>query len=272
MKKPTSATFQPSRLFLLFVCGMTVGAHAQGLLIDQSLQPPPIIPGESYHYDASGATLMPETGQEFTPSLSGLDFVDVNLLPQSVTNTGTFEVAIHQGEITAPVLGLSGQVIRSGGTAGNNTHFTFPSTISLTQGDTYVLEVLQIAGNSGWAVEVPVSAVVNGQTVDMNYAGGRLIYGGVPQATEDMIFQEGIIVPATSAILTISALGDGNLQIIASGPTGPFTHGIGCVLQSATNLVDWTVINTNIFPIDGMVTNIVQTTNLETFYRVEVLQ
>jgi hypothetical protein len=194
MKKQTLAEFQLAPLFLLLVCGMAVGAHAQGVLIDQSLQPPAIIPGKSYHYDASGATLTAETGQEFTPSLSGLDFVDVNLLPQSPTNTGTFEIAIHQGTITAPVLGLSGQVVRSGA-AGANTHFAFPSTVPLAPGDVYVLEVLQTAGNSGWAVEVPTSAVVGGQTIDMNYPGGRLIYGGVPQATEDMIFQEGIFVP-----------------------------------------------------------------------------
>jgi len=71
--------------------------------------------------------------------------------------------------------------------------------VPLTPGDTYVLEVLQIAVNSGWAIEVPGSAVVNGQTIDMNYPGGRLIYGGVPQATEDMIFQEGIFVPEPGA-------------------------------------------------------------------------
>ncbi len=198
MKTATSAESQLPALFLLLVCGMAVGAHAQGVVIDQSLQPPPIIPGRSYHYDAAGATLMPGTGQEFTPSLNGLNFVDINLLAQSATNTGTFEIAIHQGNITAPVLGLSGQVIRSGGTAGNNTHFTFPSTVALTPGDTYVLEVLQITGNSGWAVEVPVSAIVDGQTIDMNYPGGRLIYGGVSQGTEDMIFQEGIVVPEPS--------------------------------------------------------------------------
>jgi hypothetical protein len=185
-------------LFLLLICGITVGAHAQGVLIDQSLQPPALIPGESYHYDASVATLIPETGQEFAPSLNGLDFVDVALLSQFGTNsgTGTFQIAIHQGTITAPVLGLSGQVSVSA--SGNNTQFTFPSTVPLTPGDTYVLEVIQIAGNSGWGVEVPGSAVVGGQTIDMNYPGGRLIYGGAPQATEDMIFQEGIFVPEPS--------------------------------------------------------------------------
>ena len=193
-----SAGYKLAPLLLLLVCGATVGVHPQGILMDQSLQPPPIIPGQSYHYDAADATLIPQTGQEFTPSLNGLDFVDVNLLPRSATNTGIFEIAIHQGNIAAPVLGLSSQVLRSAGPTGNNTYFPFPATVPLTPGDIYVLEVLQIAGNSGWAIEVPGSAVVNGQTIDMNYPGGRLIYGGVPQATEDLIFQEGIFIPHMS--------------------------------------------------------------------------
>ncbi len=200
VKTPMSAEYRLVRLFVLLVCGTAFGIHAQGLLMDQSLQPPSIIPGESYHYDAADATLLPQTGQEFTPLLNGLDFVNVNLLTRFATNTGVFEIAIHQGNITAPALGLSSQVLRSGGTNGNNTHFIFPSTIPLIPGDTYVLEVLQIGGNSGWAVEVPGSAVVNGQTIDMSYLGGRLIYGGVPQATEDMIFQEGIVIPEPSAV------------------------------------------------------------------------
>ncbi len=195
MKKRKSASLQLSRLFLLLVFDVALGVYAQQEVVDQSLQPPAMIPGQSYHYDSVGATLVPETGQEFTPLLNGLDFVDVDLLPQSPTNTGTFEIAIHQGTITAPVMGLSDQVTRQPGTSGNNTHFTFPTTVALTPGDTYVLEVLQIAGNSGWAVEVPVSAIVDGQTIDMSYAGGRLVYGGVPQGTEDMIFQEGLVVP-----------------------------------------------------------------------------
>jgi hypothetical protein len=198
MNIQTATKLQLTPLVLLL---MTVGAHAQGVVIDQSLQPPAIIPGKTYHYDASGATLIPETGQEFTPSLNGLDFVDVLFLSQLGTNsgTGTFQIAIHQGTITAPVLGLSGQRTFSSGTNGTDARFTFPTTVPLAPGSTYVLEVLEIAGNSQWGIEVPGSAVVDGQTIDMNYPGGQLIYGGVPQATEDMIFQEGIFVPEPSA-------------------------------------------------------------------------
>ena len=163
-------------------------------LTDQSLQPPPNT-GGSYNYDAVLSSLVPGTGQEFTPSLQGLDFVEVTLHNPTATNTGTFEIAIHGGNIAAPVLGLSDQVFRSGGSGDSNTHFTFPSTVQLIPGDLYVLEITQLAGDSRWTIEVPSSAVVNGQTIDMNYSGGRLIYGGVPQDNSDMIFREGITVP-----------------------------------------------------------------------------
>jgi len=49
----------------------------------------------SHHYDAADATLLPQTGQEFTALLNGLDFVNVNLLTRFATNTGIFEIAIH---------------------------------------------------------------------------------------------------------------------------------------------------------------------------------
>ena len=77
-------------------------------------------------------------------------------------------------------------------------------------------------------------------------------------------------LPAPTAILTFSNLGDGNLEIIASGPSGPLPRGYDCVLQSTTDFTNWTAISTNKFPFDGMVTNVIQTTNAVGFYRVEV--
>src|SRR5438034_1217098 len=109
MQTPTLTRFRPIQFSLLLACGVATGAHAQVFLTDQSLQPPPYTRG-SYHYDAVLSSLVPGTGQEFTPSLQGLDFVEVNLQNPTVTNTGTFEISIHGGNIAAPVLGLSDQV------------------------------------------------------------------------------------------------------------------------------------------------------------------
>jgi hypothetical protein len=75
-------------------------------------------------------------------------------------------------------------------------------------------------------------------------------------------------LPAPTAILTATTLADGNLQIVAS--IGPQVRAYGCVLHSTTDLATWTAISTNTFPGDGLVTNIVQTTNSMCFYKVEV--
>src|SRR4051794_13464195 len=112
MKITRSTIFQPIHFSLLLACGIATGAHAQALVTDQSLQPPPLT-GGSYHYDSALANLLPGTGQEFTPSLPGLDFVDVNLHNSSAAATGMFEIAIHAGNIAAPVLELSDPVFRS---------------------------------------------------------------------------------------------------------------------------------------------------------------
>jgi hypothetical protein len=156
----------------LLASGLVVRVSAQGTLwTDQSLQPPPFT-GGSYHYDGSIWSLVPATaatGQEFTPSLQGLDFVDISLYGS--TGGDTFQIAIHEGTITAPVLGLSDPTTSAGSFPNNEAHFTFSSTLPLVAGSPYVLEIIQAGGYSGWGIEIPNYAVVNGQTVNMNYPG-----------------------------------------------------------------------------------------------------
>ena len=73
-------------------------------------------------------------------------------------------------------------------------------------------------------------------------------------------------VPLAPAILTISALGVGQLQIAVTNGT-PGTDNATNVLQSTTDLVHWTSISTNISSSQNF-TNIVNATNFMTFYRV----
>jgi hypothetical protein len=177
----------------VLIMGSIGVACAQELVVDQSLQFPALVPRGNYHYDGAIATLSPGAGQEFTPTLNGLDFVDVSLHGSATGHT--FRVAIHQGTITAPVLGLSEATISPGKFSNNQAHFTFSSRVPLLPGTLYVLEIIQEGSYSGWGVEIPSSAVVNGQIVDMNYYGGRFIYNGVPQDSRDLLFREGIVMP-----------------------------------------------------------------------------
>src|SRR5690242_7090003 len=104
---PLSSSINRSwvRNVLLWIALLAVlPTRAQVLVTDQSLQAPQPVPGQPYHFDASGTTMSSPIGQEFTPALNGLDFVDVSLEPPNATNTGTFQIAIHKGTITSPVL------------------------------------------------------------------------------------------------------------------------------------------------------------------------
>lgn len=74
------------------------------------------------------------------------------------------------------------------------------------------------------------------------------------------------VVPPVPAILTISALGVGQLQIAVTNGT-PGTDNATNVLQSTTDLVHWTSISTNISS-SQFFTNIVSATNVMNFYRV----
>src|SRR5689334_8752875 len=75
-------------------------ATGQALVVDQSLQLPSLAGGQ--HFDESLGSIVPPTGQEFTPTFDGLDFVDVNLYSGRATQPGTFQIAIHDGTITGP--------------------------------------------------------------------------------------------------------------------------------------------------------------------------
>jgi hypothetical protein len=175
-------------LFTAYAAQLTT--RAQILVIDQGLLPPSTI--GVHHFDESLCSIIPPTGQEFIPAFNGLDFVDVNLFSGRSTQPGAFQIAIHDGTITGSTLGLSAPAIRTNAAPDHTAHFTFEKTIVLTPGAIYVLEIIQTAGDSGWAVELPNTAVINGTNANLSYAGGRLINSGAPQATNDLGFREGI--------------------------------------------------------------------------------
>jgi hypothetical protein len=75
-------------------------------------------------------------------------------------------------------------------------------------------------------------------------------------------------VPPTIT-LTASPLSNGSFQIVAS--TTPTVQAYYCVFQSTTDFIHWTAISTNTFSFNLAATNIVQTTNTMTFYRVQAV-
>jgi hypothetical protein len=179
------------------ICGVALTAGAQGFLTDQHNDPavPPAILGY-WTLSYPGADPI---GQEFTPSLTSLDFVDLMLYGGGGTAAGTFQVAIHQGSITSSLVGMSAPTVRSDG-AESVTHFDFPSSISLVPNDIYVMELLQTAGDQfAWGV----GATAGG------YSGGQMIWGGQPSVSgDDLWFREGVGAvpePGSASLYTLAA-------------------------------------------------------------------
>jgi hypothetical protein len=139
---------------LALLCG-GAGKAGAGFVIDQSSTGP-----LGQGYNTSSSINLP-LGQEFKPTLSSLDFVDL-VLGDADTGIGSgasFQVKIHAGTITGTVLGISNTVTLPDGfnLAGGNeiyTHFTFAAPVALTPGATEVIEIVQLppigAGNDNF--------------------------------------------------------------------------------------------------------------------------
>jgi len=82
-------------------------------------------------------------------------------------------------------------------------------------------------------------------------------------------------LPAPTVTLAISPMGGSSLQVVGSGSGFlPSTRGYHYVLESTTNLVQWTPVSTNIVSVVSSgqftITNIITSTNTTTLYRVVV--
>jgi len=145
-------------------------------------------------------------GQSFTPTLTGLDFVEFKLVGlnddsssttmvvdilDSVSGTNGMEgTVLATSESVSVVTALDGYAIYT---------FNFASTVSLTSGHTYVARVRSLSGNFG--IMITASDV---------YAGGQYLLSSesyVYTNFYDAIFTEGMIPePATIALLGFGVL------------------------------------------------------------------
>ena len=173
MKKLTKSM----ALALLAASCSCVVANAQLFEVDQANQPTPL----GYFPLSPGAGV----GQEFNPSLSGLDFVDLWIFSEAPVGPAGFSVRIREGSITGGILGESGLAMIGSPPTLGPTHFSFPSTVGLTGGATHVIELLQLAGGAGWGA---------GYGPNSGYADGQALVGGNPVGF-DLWFREGVAVP-----------------------------------------------------------------------------
>lgn len=189
MKTEAFATF-----FLL----ATLSSHGQGTTFLYDQQSSTNEASLGYGGTTVFQTLLPNTGQSFTPTLSAIDFVRLKIADGD-PNDGlgsTWFLNLRSTGITGPILGTSASVGLPNGYTGP-ANFFFPSTIPLTPGTTYFFDVNSPDG-AAWSVDFE----------GFNYAGGTGWEQGHANPAGDYWFREGLVVPepSSAALLVLGGL------------------------------------------------------------------
>jgi hypothetical protein len=211
---PGSMCARPSLFRALAWLGAALAAPglATADVIDQSY-----LPSTGQGYNLSASLNLP-LGQEFTPTLTSLNFVDLDIGDASFPpgSGANFQVDIRAGSVTGTLLGSATASDAAGtnfaGTLGILTRFTFASPVALTPGQVYVIDAFQIApllsSNANFLLYGgPLSA--------STYPGGRAIVAGSPVAAFDFAFREGQTAVPEPSSLALAAIGLGGAGAVA---------------------------------------------------------
>lgn len=147
-------------------------------------------------------------GQEFVPSISPLDFVEL-WLQDSATNVSvganvqaTIRADTMDGAILATSTAHLADNLNVGGSTQILTRFNFDSTVWLTPGNTYLVEAHQIAP----IIEMPFAESntfcywCGSRTNGGTYASGRGLVLGTPLTNFDFGFRTGTYVPEPASV------------------------------------------------------------------------
>jgi hypothetical protein len=201
MRQKRNSSKNPAGTFnTLFLATFTLvpGAFAQGTLIDQAND-------QTHPSSLTRWTLQvgDPVGQEFVPTLGGLDFVEaVFFAREGNGNSATLQVLIRDGSISGPILAVSSQLTFFASVLGSIHHFDFASTVPLTPGQTYVMHFFQ-DGPQNYSI---------GADPTMAYTSGEMIRSGVPFDGYDLWFREGVVVVPEPSSISLVLLGVGLLS------------------------------------------------------------
>ena len=182
-----------SLLIVFIFCAFSQKLDAQSTLVDQSYTPPCGCLAVQTHDGENKPFLI---GQEFTPSLPLLNFVDLSVqVFTSLNYPLSLYAEIHADTFSGPLLGTASPITYSQTFAGE-AHLEFPTTVSITSGQLYVLR-LDSTFAPGYGVQINLVPAGAGP----GYDKGRFVFGGLPQSDgADLWFREGIAVPEPSTL------------------------------------------------------------------------
>lgn len=133
--------------------------------------------------------------QSFTPSLSAINFVQLQVWDEVQGASESMAVDLLAGSSAGPIIGVSAPASIPTAYLGSAT-FVFPNSISLTPGDTYFIQ--PVAQGNIYAPQYVYGNVP--------YVGGNLTVNNVTLA-DSMSFSEGIIVPEPSSMVLAATCG-----------------------------------------------------------------
>jgi hypothetical protein len=135
-------------------------------------------------------------GQSFTPTLSGIDFIRLNLNDNNPNNSAgaTLYLNLRSNSISGTILATTAPVTLTNAFTGPVSFF-LPTTTSLTPSSSYVFEIVAVSGSDPW----------NAIAGELNYPGGFVYANGFPAFASDLWFREGMVVPEpASGILLVA--------------------------------------------------------------------
>ena len=172
-----------SPLLLIIIVLLSFCAQGQGTFVfDQQSST-----DETPWPNGSGTTIQqitPPYGQSFTPSLSAVDFIRLNLNdPFPANSTGATLFINLKTSINGSNTASTAAVTLPDSFAGI-VDFFFSSSVTLTPGQVYYFQPVVQSGDS-WGVSVS----------EYGYPGGSAFAGGIAFPMSDFWFREGILVP-----------------------------------------------------------------------------
>jgi hypothetical protein len=135
-------------------------------------------------------------GQAFTPTLSSVGFVALELENSPTRTNATIYINLWADSIGGTLLGSTAPVFFPANFVVGPTNFFFGTPVAVTPGTQYYLQpVIQSGGNNLWTIQA-----------DFYGYPGAFYLKGVPQANGiNAWFREGILVPEPSPALLILA-------------------------------------------------------------------